>query len=364
MQPLFTMQNVQMVAAKSTILDFSELSVNRGEVFVILGPNGSGKSTLLRMAAGLEKPTRGIIRMVDSPSLSELEYRRQIATVFQSPLLLSDTVENNISAGLKFRNLPAADVKQRTAEWMARLHIEHLAKRRAHSLSGGEAQRVSLARAFCLETPLILMDEPFSALDGPTRHQLIYDLRAILSETNQTCLFVTHDLEEALAIGDKVAVFFNGYLHQAGTLQEVFTQPATPETAAFVGVDTIFAGQVIENNEDHLSIQANGFCVEAVGTASAGTSVYVCLRPEDITLSDAASTGPSSTARNHIPCKIVRLINQGPFVKVFLDAGFPLTALITRTSAAEMNLIAGKNMLAVFKATAIHLIEHGKITLK
>lgn len=364
MQPLLSMQNIRVVAGKSTILDFAELTVNQNEVLVILGPNGAGKSTLLRVAAGLENPSRGTVQWVDSPHLSDLEFRRQVATVFQSPLLLSDTVENNISAGLKFRNLPGGEIKKRTSEWMARLHIDHLAKRRAHTLSGGEAQRVSLARAFCIETPMILMDEPFSALDGPTRQQLIYDLRAILSDTNQTCLFVTHDLEEALAIGDRVAIFFSGHLHQTGPMQQVFTQPATPETAAFVGVDTIFAGQVIENNEDHLSIQANGFCIEAVGSSTVGTNVYVCLRPEDITLSDAASTGPSSTARNHIPCKIVRLINQGPFVKVFLDAGFPLTALITRTSAAEMNLIAGKNMLAVFKATAIHLIEHGKITLK
>lgn len=360
MPPLLSMQNIRVTADKNTIFELPGFQVNRGEVVIILGPNGAGKSTLLKIAAGLTRPTTGTVQFVDEPALNILQYRRRIATVFQSPYLLSDTVENNISAGLRFRGIPGHEVQLRTRKWMACLHIEHLARRRAGDLSGGEAQRVSLARAFCLETPLILMDEPFSALDNPTRLELISDLRTILSETSQTCLFVTHDLEEAMSIGDRVAVFFKGSLHQYDSTQTVFTRPATPETAAFVGVETIIPGEVTRNDEAHLLIHTNGFSIDAAGDIETGAKVFVCLRPEDITITAGQESNQPTTARNHIPCKITRLIRQGPFVRVNLDAGFPLCALITRASAEEMQLQPGLDVVAVFKASAIHLIPAGK----
>jgi tungstate transport system ATP-binding protein len=295
-----------------------------------------------------------------SPHLSELDYRRKASTVFQSPLLLTDTVQNNIASGLKFRGLPGEEIHKRVHYWMEQLHISHLAKRRANALSGGEAQRVSLARAFCLETELILMDEPFSALDAPTRQELLGDLREIFSKTNQTCIYVTHDLEEALAIGDRVAIFFKGQLHQLDSATNVFTHPKTPEVAAFVGVENIIPGVVKNKSEDLLQIQADGAILEAVGEITVGSSVYVCLRPEDITLSNVEQEIKPSTARNRLTCRITHIINQGPLVRIQLESGFSLTALVTRPSAKDMNLVVGKEVLAVFKASAIHLIDSGR----
>lgn len=359
MENLLEIHNLVVKADETTILDLPELSIRRSEVLVLLGPNGAGKSTLLQVAAGLKKPTSGSVYFTKSRHLSELDYRRRISTVFQSPLLLSDTVENNIASGLKFRGLQREEIHKRVQFWMDQLHISHLAKRRAHVLSGGEAQRVSLARAFCLETELILMDEPFSALDAPTRQELLSDLREILSKTNQTCIYVTHDLEEALAIGDRVAIFFKGKLHQLDTAQNVFAHPNTLEVASFVGVDNIIPGIVVKKSQDLLQIQANGALLEAVGEMAVGTQVYVCFRPEDITLYNADQGFTPSTARNRITCCITHLGNQGSFMRIELESGFLLTALVTRPSAMEMKLEVGKKVLAVFKATAIHLIAAG-----
>lgn len=359
MTTLLEFHNLVVKAEKTVILDLPEMAVERNEVLVVVGPNGAGKSTLLQTAAGLLKPTSGRVYFTSHPELAGLEYRRKISTVFQSPLLMSDTVRANIGSGLRFRQVPAAEMQRRVNFWMEQLHISHLAKRRANNLSGGEAQRVSLARAFCLETELILMDEPFSALDTPTRQELLRELRELFSRTGQTCIYVTHDLQEALAVGDRVAILFEGRLHQLEKAAEVFKHPKTPKVAEFVGVENIIPGTVSSKTNDLLQIRVDGIMLEAVGTASIGDTVYACLRPEDITLYPVGADGRTSTARNRLPCRISHLIHQGPLVRVELDAGFPLTALVTRPSVEEMNLAAGTEVLAVFKATAIHLIESG-----
>ena len=361
MTTLLELHNIIVHADKITILNVPELSVNKGEVLVLLGPNGAGKSTLLQVAAGLIKPTSGSVLFSTYKKLSDLNFRRKVSTVFQSPLLLNDTVEKNIASGLKFRGLHNEEINQRVQFWMEQLHILPIAKRQAKILSGGEAQRVSLARAFCLETELILMDEPFSALDNPTRQGLLDDLRNIFTKTNQTCIFVTHDLEEALSIGDRVAVLLNGKIHQLSQTQEVFSHPSTPEVAAFMGVDNIIPGSVFGLENNMLQIQADHAIFEAVGNIAIGTQVYICLRPEDITLFNDNQEIKPSSARNHVSCQITQIINQGPFMRVQLQSGFSLTALVTSRSVKEMELEVGKTVLAVFKASAIHLISSGKI---
>lgn len=356
MEHLLEIHDLLVKADDTVILQLADLTVYRGEVMVLLGPNGAGKSTLLQIAAGLKKPTAGQVGFPAAPHLTDLEYRRRVSTVFQSPLLLSDTVENNIASGLKFRGVPHHESRGRVRTWMDLLHITHLARRRINGLSGGEAQRVSLARAFCLQTELILMDEPFSALDTPTRQSLLEDLRAIFSETNQTCIYVTHDLEEALAIGDRIAVLFNGHLHQLSPTQEVFDHPRTPEVAAFMGMENIIPARVQGRTEDRLHIQAGDRLVEAIGDFPDGAQVLFCLRPEDVSLIPSDDPNPVLSGRNRLPCRITALVNQGPFVRIQLSAGFDLVAYVTRSSVQDLNLQVGREIMAVFKASAVHLI--------
>ncbi|MGE5462031.1 MAG: ATP-binding cassette domain-containing protein [Syntrophothermus sp.] len=218
------------------MLQVDSLDIQRGETLAVVGPNGAGKSTLLLALARLLQPSRGDILYAGESleDLDELEYRRRISIVFQAPLLMDMTVEQNIALGLKFRGTPKNEVQTRVGEWMRQLGVESLAKRRASRLSGGEAQRVSLARAFVLEPELLLLDEPFSALDPPTRSRLIQDLYHLLEKEHRTAVFVTHNMNEAAKLGHRIAVITGGVLRQVGTLEEIKTDPADEAVAAFL----------------------------------------------------------------------------------------------------------------------------------
>ena len=180
-------------------LKISSLEIQRGETLAIVGPNGAGKSTLLLALARLIKPAHGQMMFNGSPisKMDDLEYRRKISFVFQDPLLMDMSVANNIALGLKFRGTDRDEIRARVDRWSKAMGVDALLGRRAGQLSGGEAQRVSLARAFVLDPELLLMDEPFSAVDPPTRAQLLNDLSTLLSSDQRTTIFVTHNLKEA-----------------------------------------------------------------------------------------------------------------------------------------------------------------------
>jgi tungstate transport system ATP-binding protein len=221
---------------KQTVLEIAHLSVEAGEVLAVVGPNGAGKSTLFLTLARLLKHERGTIHFNGHESISTLEYRRRIALVLQEPLLMDASVRENAAIGLRFRGIPKAEADRRVAHWLERLGVAHLAERSARKLSGGESQRVSLARAFVLEPELLLLDEPFTALDSPTRARLLDDLKAVLGETTTTTIFITHDLREAEKLGTRVAVMLKGRVHQVGEPREVFAHPADAQVAEFLGM--------------------------------------------------------------------------------------------------------------------------------
>jgi tungstate transport system ATP-binding protein len=217
-------------------LKIDTLDIQRGETLAVVGPNGAGKSTLLLALARLLTPAAGDI-WFEGRSLrqwDELAYRRKISFVFQSPLLMDMTVEQNVALGLKFRRAPKEEARQRVGEWMEQLGVDTLAKRRAGQLSGGEAQRVSLARALVLEPELLLLDEPFAALDPPTHSKLLEDLAFLLKQSHRTAVFVTHNLNEAAKLSDRIAVISGGELKQVGTVKQIKTSPVDEAVAAFL----------------------------------------------------------------------------------------------------------------------------------
>lgn len=218
------------------VLCVDDLEIQRGETLAVVGPNGAGKTTLLLALAHLLRPSRGEI-MYDGKSLmqlDELEYRRKISFVFQAPLLMDMTVEQNVALGLKFRGVSKEETRERVNKWIKALGIESLAKRRASQLSGGEAQRVSLARAFVLEPELLLLDEPFAALDPPTHAKLLGDLSDILKRDHKTAVFVTHNLNEAAKLSHRIAVMVGGVLRQVGTAKQIKSGPADETVKAFL----------------------------------------------------------------------------------------------------------------------------------
>jgi tungstate transport system ATP-binding protein len=360
MAGVIEVQDLVVSRDKRVVLTVGRLSIEAGETLAVIGPNGAGKSTLLQALAGLLQPTAGRILFRGQPARpwADLAYRRRIALVLQEPLLVNASVADNIAAGLRFRGLPRGAVKRRVDEWLERLGIAHLRRRPARKLSGGEAQRASLARALALQPELLLLDEPFSALDAPTRARLLDDFQTLLETAHTTTILVTHDLDEALRLGDRTAVILAGRLRQAGPPEEVFAMPTDPEVAAFVGVETVVAGQVVQARDGLALIAAHGFQLEAVGEIEIGRSVWLCLRPEDVTLWETDEGHPleGGSARNRLSGVIVRLVSQGPLVRVTLDCGFPLVSLVTRASAQEMGLAEGQQVTATFKASAAHVI--------
>ena len=346
-----------MVYGNRKVLDVPSLQVIPNKVLAIIGPNGSGKTTLLLCLALLLKPTTGHIEYqghVVPDGASILQMRRRFAVVFQEPLLLNTTVWDNVTMGLRLRGFGRQEIKNRAEHWLERFGIAAFAKRSARTLSGGEAQRASLARAFVLQPEVLFLDEPFAALDTPTRQSLFGDMINILQETRCTTVLVTHDRNEAQTLAHQVAVMLNGSIVQMGSPKDIFSTPATEEIAKFVGMDNMLEGVVTSNIDCVADIDVKGHIVQGVSTCQVGGAVNVAIRPEDITL---LLSRPSSSARNVFPGKITSMIPSGPLVRITLDCGgFSLTALITKMSADDLKLAIGMTVYASFKVTAIHVI--------
>lgn len=356
---ILRVEGLRVERAGQTHLDVGALSLAQGETLAVMGPNGAGKSTLLLVLALLLPPTAGDVwlegqRVDFARDLTAL--RRRLAVVFQESLLLNMSVEDNVALGLKLRGERGQAVGEQVERWLARFGIEHLARRSARTLSGGEAQRTSLARAFVLAPDILFLDEPFSALDAPTRAALVEGLAEVIRETGVTTVFVTHDRDEALSLGDRLGVMIGGRLLQVGSPEQVFGEPTDPDVARFMGVETVVPGRVIAQDEGALTVQVEGVALEAVGAAATGSEVLVCLRPEDVTLVLPDLAGRSS-ARNRLPGRVTKLAPAGAQVRVTLDCGFPVVALVTRRSAQELGVVLGQEMVVSFKAGAIHLIQ-------
>jgi putative spermidine/putrescine transport system ATP-binding protein len=217
-------------------LDGLDLAVPRGRVTAVVGPSGAGKSTLLRAVAGLVAPDAGDVRFDGVSVLAVPPERRRLGVVFQSYALFPHlSVADNVAFPLRVRGIGRGAARRRVGEVLERLEIGRLAGRWPHQLSGGERQRVALARALAAEPRALLLDEPLAALDARLRLALRGELAARLRAAGLTCLYVTHDQEEAMALGDRVAVLRAGRLEQAGTPEELYRAPATPFVARFVG---------------------------------------------------------------------------------------------------------------------------------
>jgi len=360
-EPTIGLRNILVERGGHPILEVDSLDVFGSEVLTVIGPNGAGKSTLVQVMALLNRPTRGEVLFDGTPfSGNPLPYRRRMALVFQDSLLLDTTVGSNVRAGLSLRGVSRPEQVRREGEWLDRFGIAGLANRSARTLSGGEAQRTSLARALVLDPDVLLLDEPFASLDAPTRETLIDDLDAILSHTRTATVFVTHDRAEALRLGDRLAVLMNGRIRQMGSPAEIFAAPVDEEVAAFVGVETIATGRIRSVESGLATVDMGGQVVEAAGEGTPGSDVLVCLRPEDVVVAAAPESGPVTSARNHLPAVVRRVLPAGPYFRLELDGGFTIVALITRQSLDDLALAPGSPVVASFKATAVHLIARGR----
>jgi len=361
---------------KSVLLEARNLTVSRGgaevlsvpgftlhehESVALIGPNGAGKSTILLTLATLLKPTVGEIRFhgaIVEATGRDTSYRRRIAMVFQEPLLFDATVFDNVAAGLKIRGVGVTEIRERVHGCLERFRISHLAERSARRLSGGEAQRTSLARAFVTRPEVVLLDEPFVALDPPTRQSLMDDLEQVLRESGSAAVIATHDQLEALRLADRMVVMQSGRIVQAGTPAEVMSSPANAFVATFVGMENVLTGTVVSAAGGMLSLDVAGQSLEIVGSGATGERVVLCAHPEHVVVT-TLDPDHRTSARNVFPGTVTRIVPYGPINKVYLDCGLPLVAAVTCQSLVELGLVPGSPIFASFKATSVHLFRKG-----
>jgi len=327
------------------------LDIAAGEYFVILGPTGGGKTVLLETVAGLHQPRKGHI-MLDGEDVTDVPpERRGIGFVYQDYVLFPHlNVTENIAFGLKLRRVGREVIEERVTEISRLLDINHLLHRRPRTLSGGEAQRVALARALVVEPRLLLLDEPLSALDPETREGLQRELARLHQELGTTTVHVTHDFEEAVALGDRIGVVNEGRVVQVGPPEEIFRKPGSEFVARFVGVRNIFRGEIRPGEDGYQVLCLDG--VEIAMVTGLTGQAHASIRPEEIVISREPLR---SSARNSFRGRIVDIADRGTVVYVTVRIPPDFTCIITRRSLEEMELQEGLEVYIAFKASAVHV---------
>jgi tungstate transport system ATP-binding protein len=344
-----------------TVLDVPSLAVRAGEILTLIGPNGSGKTTLLRLLGLLVRPDGGrvmfggeAVRFGKGRHL--LEFRRRMAMVMQESLLCRMSVRRNVALGLRFRGVPRPVARRRAEDWLERLSISHLADRPASKLSGGEAQRTSLARAMAMDPEVLFLDEPFAALDAPTRQSLIEEFRTVLADSDVTAVFATHDRGEALRLGDRVAVLLNGRVAQVGSAEAIFSRPDRVDVARFVGIETLIPGRVTGTLNGLAQVDVGEVSVEVEADAEAGANVYVAVRPEAMDLLESESPA-ASDADNVVTGRITKTVPAETHFRVEIDCGVRVVASVGRSRFRETNLETGRRVHVTFAPRVAHLIR-------
>ncbi|EKQ66759.1 sulfate ABC transporter, ATP-binding protein [Leptolyngbyaceae cyanobacterium JSC-12] len=295
-----------------------DLKIESGSLVALLGPSGSGKSTLLRLIAGLEAPDSGRILLTGEDATHQSVQDRNIGFVFQHYALFKHlTVRKNIAFSLELRKTPRAKVKARVEELLELVQLQGLGDRYPSQLSGGQRQRVALARALAVEPKVLLLDEPFGALDAKVRKDLRAWLRRLHDEVHVTTVFVTHDQEEAMEVSDEIVVMNKGKVEQIGTPAQIYDHPATPFVMSFIGPVNVLP------SSSHI-FQANGFDTP---------HPEVFLRPQDILVETSAD-------ESSVSARVNRIIHLGWEIQaeLILDDGQVVTAHLTRDRFDELKL--------------------------
>jgi tungstate transport system ATP-binding protein len=361
--PILEARDFVVVRNGKELVRVERFAVQPGEVHVLLGPNGAGKSTLLRALNGLEEAT-GQLFFDGAPLRNggdRRRLRRRTAAVFQRPHLLSTTVRGNVESGLRLRGVTGAELRRRTSASLSLLGIADLAERRRDGLSGGEAQRVSIARALAVDPAVVFFDEPLASLDPPTRRSLTADLQSIFAQLATAVLWVTHDTEEALAVADRVTFLSGGRVLQEGPRAEVFNRPATPEVADYLGVDVWLEGTLESGDVGTARFVLAGGASLVCPEAPPGPA-FACIHPEDVVLFLSPPREGSTSLRNMIPATVSEIRPQARSRLIVLEwQGGRLQALLTRAACEELDLARHSTVYAAIKAMAVHVVPRGRL---
>ncbi|HJZ84318.1 MAG TPA: ABC transporter ATP-binding protein [Polyangia bacterium] len=335
-----------------------------GQLTTLLGPSGSGKSTILRMIAGLERPDAGEIRIGGQDATRKPVQKRNVGFVFQNFALFRHlSVRDNVAFGLSVQRQPRAAIEARVRELLTLIQMEEFASVRPGQLSGGQRQRVALARALAPRPQVLLLDEPFGALDAKLRQELRAWLHELHQKVPVTTLMVTHDQEEAMELSDRVVVIRAGRVEQIGAPVEIYDRPATPFVASFVGAANVLDGRV-----EHGQAALGTLKVAAPGAAAEGQPVRAFVRPHDVVVAPAATAAVAAPAGEAVPesmpevasARVHRLVRVGWTVKVHvvLSDGQPLVVQMTKDQVEAMRIQDGDRVLVNLKEAKIFVQDY------
>jgi molybdate transport system ATP-binding protein len=347
---------VAQVRNTSPFIDV-DVTVPRGHTVAVMGPNGAGKTTLMNLLAGVERPTAGRVSLGDRELFGHRAFvpphKRDVSMLTQQGLLFPHlTVRQNVAFGPASRRLPKAEIRVRTDKWLEAVGAVELADRKPAQLSGGQSQRVSLARALATEPSVLLLDEPFSALDVDVVHRVRSMLRGILADRARITVLVTHDVADAVTLADSAIILADGRVAAQGPVRELLASPVNQFSAQLAGLNLVggvWNGQVLE---------AGGFAIAGLldDPISLGSAAMAAFSPRAVAL---YRSPPSGSPRNAVKGIVMQLIPQGDVARV--DArvadGSVVTATVTWSAVAELGLVADDEVFLVIKASEVTIYQ-------
>jgi len=361
-QPFLSIRGIRKVFGVVTAVSNVTMDIAEGEFMTFLGPSGSGKSTTLYILAGFQDPTDGDILLKGKSVLSTPSHKRNIGMVFQRYTLFPHlSVGENVAFPLRIRRRPQAEVAERVKAALKLVRLEGFEDRMPANMSGGQQQRVALARALVYNPPVLLMDEPLSALDKKLREEIQFEIRRIHQETGVTILYVTHDQEEALRLSDRIAVFSHGEIDQIGTGPELYAQPATRFVAGFIGDSNFIDTDVVASDGKTAKLKLpGGSVIEGVplhgGKSSAGTSgggkAALLLRPERIDLKSTGTAAPDGVLTGEI--RDITFLGNNIHLLVAPPEAEPISVRLPFGHAALAGLAPGAQVSMSFNPADAH----------
>ena len=330
MEPIVELRGVVKRFGAFTAVDGVSLALPPGQFFSLLGPSGCGKTTTLRLIAGFEQPDQGEVRIHGERANDVPPYRRNVSTVFQSYALFPHlTVAGNVEFGLRQAKVPEAEILERAADALDLVQLSGYAGRLPHLLSGGEKQRVALARSIVLRPDVLLLDEPLAALDEKLRQEMRLELKRLQRAVGITFLFVTHDQEEALTLSDRLAVMNRGHLEQVGTPEELYQRPQTRFVAGFLGGSNLLPVRIAEARDGVVHVLTAGgqrlTAPSPQAPLAPDTPVFLAVRPEALQL----ASGPAPPGTSLLRGRVLHTVFLGAHrkIQVEIEPGVTLTAL-------------------------------------
>jgi molybdate/tungstate transport system ATP-binding protein len=353
---MIALEQVSLALGEFSLRDIN-LSIGRGEYLVIMGPSGAGKTVLLETIAGLRTPDEGKISFSQRDMSGVPPEHRGTALVYQDYSLFPHmTAAENIGFGLKMQKRPAPEIRDRVDSLLADFGISSLKDRYPGSLSGGEQQRVAIARALAVRPEILLLDEPFAALDPQTREECMRMMLEVKKSRTLTILQVSHSREEAYGVSDRVALIIGGSIVQTGSADDIFRTPQTVSAAKYAGIDNIFRGRVIRCDDHTSTVDINDHQVTLRSSAPVGAGVTISIAGELVSLIEDPR-GIADTSMNAVSGVVADILPGEHSIKIRIEGALSLTAVIKMNNGLTPLPVRGEHRVAIFRPEDVHLLE-------